>query len=233
MPALVKQLSRIPTAEAILGLVTAGGTACTGEPVDPVFFSTEHESRLLRAAGTWPSERVAGLSVTSAPCFRGELCICAQLSFKTRNASPEPFVMMAYLTPDEWETHQTTGATLGQGRYCLFCTRYNAVLVTEACIADGQSLPQSLRSAPFYNSVDEEGGYKKEYCMMPSGACFSGLTAPLALLRYDLMVAFKEESTGRWCVDQSAMVWEKKDAVSEQGVPDKQAVRTSGMPFLS
>lgn len=57
----------------------------------------------------------------------------------------------------------------------------------------------------YRNSVDCEGGYFSRYCVLPQPQ--EPLVQPMARLSRLWLKAFKSAESGRWHIDQSALVW--------------------------
>lgn len=191
-------------------------------------FLADYESQLLKEAGEFT---ITGSQLKFPACMHGnnkqQPCVGMARGFRV-DGQPERvrFVLTAFMYAHEYQRLHETGNTPDIKRPCVACHRLDVmtcVYTARGCATASDSKSSSALTHEtlvqcFTNRCDVQGGYYRRCVTLPDG--FEGLVGPLADFRDSYLVARRERTTGRWCVDQSAMIW-KPPAARDIQIGDK------------
>lgn len=164
-----------------------------------------HEARLLYQAGRRPSPMVNGLIIDSPPCALAakNQCVGQTQELQGLERFGGSVVLMAYMSPPELNNHYRTGWKPCDERLCVLCARFYVGHIFAVVQCEQIPLPRDVVVQTYRNKPpDTLGGYKKEYCWMPSFSEPNGVIAPVAMFRHELLRAFRNPK-GHICIDQS------------------------------
>jgi len=176
----------------------------------------DHESSIFAQAGRF--QRADGSFAVYPACMKGKEECIGYTNYSSFPGLTEPIVFTAVMFPNEVE-HGSSSTHIQ--RMCIACSRYllvsHVVLVRRLAMRGGPELLQPDESRPFErkcaqilqlyrNLCDMEGGYSSEYMVHPS--VNEPIIDPMARLNRTRLRAYRDASQGgRWCIDQSAIVW--------------------------
>jgi hypothetical protein len=180
-----------------------------------VIQTAQHESELLGQAGDFGGYRYP-------PCVNGaEGCVAAK---GTLPGMTEPgVVLMGFMFKDEYTEFRRTKRVPYPGqRPCVLCCRCLPVRLTlemrSLMMQGGEGLlrpDQAFEKKPvqivqcYRNLENVVGGYYKEYMFHPQPN--EPIIDPIVKLALQMLRAYKD-STNRWMVDQSPLVFDKATA---------------------
>lgn len=186
------------------------------------------ESEILCAAGSW--KHTNGRVYDFPACGRGAECVGLTVRDIKFVDSKEPeefkFPLTCSMLRRDYERFLMDGTPPSTRQPCIGCLRKMSIDAVAALrgtramrkgdkdrevVLDEKTLLQSHR-----NLMDREGGYHREYCLMPSDEKWEGIVSPIPPFRASMLVA-RRTRFKRPYIDQSALVW-KASVVSKPDI---------------
>ena len=193
-------------AETFENLTKAGGmNLVRGRSTRVPLFTFEHESQLLKEAGTFFSP-LQGKDITFPPCSRDSKCV--GMTEQLMGAEGKGFVLTRAMTPEEHAHLLNTGSSPVAPGLCVLCARYTvskALVFLRALNDQADMVASERRLLNGWRVPVGPGGYTRRKCFTPCsfGQVFVSDTFPM-YGRGDLVVR-REQLSGRRVVDQSAL----------------------------
>lgn len=194
----------------------------------PPLFLASFESEILAASGSW--KHTNGRVYDFPACGRGDACVGLTTRGIKFADSKEPeefkFPLACSMLRRDYERFLADGTPPSTRQPCIGCLRKTSIDAVTALrgtramrkgekdrevILDEKTLLQSHR-----NLMDQEGGYHREFCLMPSDEKWEGIVTPIPPFRASFLVA-RRTRYKRPYIDQSALVW-KASVVSKPDI---------------
>lgn len=210
---------------------------CTPGPraVDRSFrvpqYNSQFIAKISRQGGEWTNAEGEQLSLPT--CCRGELCVVQQYEIRVNRVDEKVSTqihgfapglrppMMAWLTPEEYETVFTEKRRLEIRRQCVWCEAFH-LSSAMFMIRNGSptlSVAEAAFRQPFCVPRDVIGGFHSVYTVEVSSQTCPGIPEPF--LRFDtrgLTARYPPELNGAYILDISAMMFHRDAGLRERFV---------------
>lgn len=178
-------------------------------------FTVAYETELLAEAGAFkrPGSKF-GRVVEYPACSQGAKCVGTRFPIQMKGElKGRPMVFMALLFEDEYKALLRDGSLSAMTpRPCLLCHRfflYDFVIALRHRQLDAQEMtvPETTVRQTHRIRVEEPGGYKNGCIVHPDAGRYEGFVDPFVHFNTAQLRVFRDNNTGRWHVDQSALIW--------------------------
>jgi hypothetical protein len=176
-------------------------------------FTAEFESQLLAEAGTHSVSMKSGHTVEFSfpPCCRGADCVGMTSRLPGFCEAVPGVVLMAMMTPEEFQVFMETSVPPRVSRSCILCHRAHVssfILSLRPNYNRVNGVSSGFTCQLYRNLCDEPGGYYKVYTLHPNPTRYEGIFDAIVSFTRRQLFAFRDASQGgRWVIDQSSMVY--------------------------
>jgi len=151
---------------------------------------------------------INGVSYTMPECFAGKTCIAN--IWPIGNTTPETggHILAQAMTPEELAAFYEAGVIPQNQQLCFLCASAEMLSMYLRALLLGHS-SKFIDYQWFGNLCNCEDGYYKEMMIVPStgGSIYSGFTCPVFKASLSKMWWDRDQRTGVWKINQSALVW--------------------------
>jgi hypothetical protein len=185
----------------------------------------DHDSAIMKQAGTWRLDQGHGDSraYTFPACSRGDACVGVEYALPGLPREARQAVRwMGFMYEEEYASFLVNGIAPQSPRPCILCcrkgwtlhcliVRHELMMGAAGSVKKHETRPYEKRYVklvqPFANLIDQPRGYHRSRVLTPTME--DPVIQPCVLPNLQSLRCRQEES-GRWTIDQSALVFSRK-----------------------